>query len=185
MKCDEIKGLMLDVAAGAGEATPAMNEHLLGCPDCAGKLAGIRQTMALLDEWQAPDPSPYFDTRLAARMREERAQPVRAGWLSWFRAPALAGALALVLMVAGGVGLYNKGKGGSRAGNIEVPQVATAGTAAETATSRLHSVGRLGDRKFRGNSGGKRRGYNDRNDKHVKTRPVRSGSSVNLPSRGP
>jgi len=129
MKCDEIKGLMLDVAAGAGEATPAMNEHLLGCPDCAGKLAGMRQTMALLDEWQAPDPSPYFDTRLAARMREERAQPVRAGWLSWFRAPALAGALALVLMVAGGVGLYNKGKGGSRAGNIEVPQVATAGTA--------------------------------------------------------
>jgi len=129
MKCDEIKGLMLDVAAGAGEATPAMNEHLLGCPDCAGKLAGMRQTMALLDEWQAPDPSPYFDTRLAAQMREERAKPVRAGWLSWFRVPALAGALALVLMVAGGVGLYNKGKGGSRAGNIEVPQVVTPGTA--------------------------------------------------------
>ena len=129
MKCDEIKELMLDVAAGAGEATPAMNEHLLGCPDCAGKLAGIRQTMALLDEWQAPDPSPYFDTRLAAQMREERAKPVRAGWLSWFRVLALAGALALVLMVAGGVGLYNKGKGGSRAGNIEVPQVATPGTA--------------------------------------------------------
>jgi len=120
---------MLDVAAGAGEATPAMNEHLLGCPDCAGKLAGMRQTMALLDEWQAPDPSPYFDTRLAAQMREERAKPVRAGWLSWFRVPALAGALALVLMVAGGVGLYNKGKGGSRAGNIEVPQVVTPGTA--------------------------------------------------------
>ena len=129
MKCDEIKELMLDVAAGAGEATPAMNEHLLGCPDCAGKLAGMRQTMALLDEWQAPDPSPYFDTRLAAQMREERAKPVRAGWLSWFRVPALAGALALVLMVAGGVGLYNKGKGGSRAGNIEVPQVVTPGTA--------------------------------------------------------
>src|SRR6266403_1649755 len=64
-----------------------------------------------------------------ARSSRIRAQPVRAGWLSWFRAPALAGALALVLMVAGGVGLYNKGKGGSRAGNIEVPQVATAGTA--------------------------------------------------------
>src|SRR6266478_6274292 len=127
MKCEEIKEMMLDVAAGAGEATPAMNEHLLGCAACTGKLEDMRKTVALLDEWQAPDPTPYFDTRLAARMREERAQPVRSAWLSWFRAPALAGALALVLMVAGGVGLYNKGKGGSRAGNIEVPQVATAG----------------------------------------------------------
>jgi len=103
MKCDEIKEMMLDVAAGAGEATPAMNDHLRGCADCASKLAAMRQTMSLLDEWQAPEPSPYFDTRLAARMREERAKPVRSAWLSWFRAPALAGALALVLMVAGGI----------------------------------------------------------------------------------
>jgi hypothetical protein len=103
MKCDEIKEMMLDVAAGAGEATPAMNDHLRGCADCAGKLAGMRQTMAVLDEWQAPEPSPYFDTRLAARMREERAKPERSAWLSWFRAPALAGALALVLLMAGGV----------------------------------------------------------------------------------
>jgi hypothetical protein len=130
MKCEEIKEMMLDVAAGAGEATPAMNEHLLGCPDCAGKFAGMRQTMALLDEWQAPDPSPYFDTRLAAQMREEQAKPVRAGWLWWFRAPALAGALALILMVAGGVGLYNNGKRGPHATNTDGPvPVATPGTA--------------------------------------------------------
>jgi predicted anti-sigma-YlaC factor YlaD len=103
MKCDEIKDLMLDVAAGAGEVSPAMNEHLLGCQACASKLADMRKTMALLDEWQAPEPSPYFDTRLAARMREERAKPVRAAWLSWFRAPVLAGALAMMLMMAGGV----------------------------------------------------------------------------------
>jgi len=106
MKCDEIKELMLDVAAGAEEATPAMNEHLLGCSACASKLSDMRKTMALLDEWQAPKPSPYFDTRLAARMREERAKPQRAAWLSWFRAPVLAGALALVLMMAGGVNWF-------------------------------------------------------------------------------
>ncbi len=38
--------------------------------------------MSLLDEWQAPEPSPYFDVRLNARLREEAAtakQP--AGWL--------------------------------------------------------------------------------------------------------
>ena len=109
MKCDEIKEMMLDVASGAGEATPVMNEHLLGCAACSSKLAEMRQTMALLDEWEAPEPSPYFDTRLAARMREERAKPQRSAWLSWFRAPALAGALALVLMVAGGVKWFSGG----------------------------------------------------------------------------
>ena len=108
MKCDEIKEMMLDVAAGAGEATPAMNEHLRGCADCSGQLAGMRQTMALLDEWQAPEPSPYFDTRLAARMREERAKPERSAWLWWFRAPALAGALALALLMAGGVNWFGR-----------------------------------------------------------------------------
>jgi len=106
MKCSDIKEMMVDMATGTGEPTPAMNEHLLGCLDCAGKLAGMRQTMTLLDEWKAPDPSTYFDTRLAARMREERAKPVRAGWLSWFRAPALAGALVLILMAAGGIRWY-------------------------------------------------------------------------------
>ena len=103
MKCDAIKELMLDVAAGAGEATPAMNEHLRGCSACTTKLAEMQKTMALLDQWQAPEPSAYFDTRLAARLREERAKPERAAWLSWFRAPVLAGALALVLMMAGGI----------------------------------------------------------------------------------
>ena len=77
MKCEEIRDLMLDVAAGAGEASPAMNEHLLGCDACADKFADMQKTMALLDEWQAPEPSPYFDTRLMARVREER--PSRSG----------------------------------------------------------------------------------------------------------
>lgn len=129
MKCNEIQEMMLDVAAGATQATPVMNEHLLGCADCAGKLAGMRQTMDLLDQWQAPDPSPYFDTRLAARMREERAKPARAGWLSWFRAPVLAGALALVLMVAGSIGLYNKGRVRPNAGKTDVSIQIVPGTA--------------------------------------------------------
>lgn len=103
MKCEEIKGLMLDAAAGAGEASPSLNEHLSGCDACADKFAEMQKTMALLDEWQAPEPSPYFDTRLMARVREERAKPQRSAWFSWIRMPVLAGALALVLMMSGGV----------------------------------------------------------------------------------
>lgn len=122
MKCDEIQEMMLDVASGTGAATPVLNEHLRGCAACADKFSGMQETMALLDEWQAPEPSPYFDTRFAARMREERAKPQRATWLSWFRAPALAGALALVLMVAGGVNWFNARKDGRQIAGNDRPQ---------------------------------------------------------------
>lgn len=110
MKCDEIREMMLDVAAGVAETTRAMNDHLRGCADCATKLATMRQTMVLLDEWEAPEPSRYFDTRLGARMREERAKSARPAWLSWWRASALVGALALILLMAGGVNWFGRGK---------------------------------------------------------------------------
>ena len=73
--------------------------------------------MALLDEWQAPEPSPYFDVRLQARLREEMAKP-QAGWLAWFRRPVLAAALTVLIGVGGGLffmqetaDFYNSGGG--------------------------------------------------------------------------
>jgi hypothetical protein len=53
--------------------------------------------MALLDEWQAPEPSPYFDTRLHARLKEEKEKAPES-WLAWIRRPALA--LVATLLVA-------------------------------------------------------------------------------------
>ena len=55
--------------------------------------------MELLDEWQAPEPSPYFDTRLQARLREEMAKPATVGWLQWVRKPALALSLGIAMIV--------------------------------------------------------------------------------------
>jgi hypothetical protein len=103
MKCDEIRELMPDLACGLMETTPEIGGHLAGCGACAGKLAEFKQTMALLDEWQAPEPSPYFDVRLQARLREEMAKR-QAGWLAWFRRPVLAAALTVLIGV--GVGLF-------------------------------------------------------------------------------
>lgn len=98
MKCNEICELMPDLAAGLDAGTPEVDEHLQGCGACAGKLNEFRQTMALLDEWQAPEPSPYFDVRLQARLREEAArQPV--GWWHWIRKPALAVSFAVVMVM--------------------------------------------------------------------------------------
>ena len=59
--------------------------------------------MALLDEWQTPEPSPYFDVRLQARLREERAKP-QSRWALWFRKPVLVAALTVVMGV--GIAVY-------------------------------------------------------------------------------
>jgi len=99
MKCQEIRELMPDVAAGLSAPTPELDQHLQACAACAGHLQELRQTMALLDEWQAPEPSPYFDVRLGARLREEMAKPQRAGWFHWVRKPALAVSLAMLMVV--------------------------------------------------------------------------------------
>src|ERR1700758_4253562 len=103
MKCEEIHEMMPDLASGLAAMTPEIGAHLAGCNGCEGKLEEFRQTMALLDEWQAPEPSPYFDVRLQARLREEMAKPP-AGWLAWFRRPVLASACAVLMAV--GVGLF-------------------------------------------------------------------------------
>jgi hypothetical protein len=103
MRCEEIREMMPDLASGLMGMTPEVGGHLSGCGACAGKMGEFRQTMALLDEWRAPEPSPYFDVRLQARLREEMAKP-RAGWLVWFRRPVLAAALSVLMAV--GVGLF-------------------------------------------------------------------------------
>ncbi len=98
MKCDDIRELMPDLAAGIDAPTPEIREHLRTCGECARTLGEFRQTMALLDEWQVPEPSAYFDTRLNARLREEAAKP--AGWMQWFRKPALAISFAVIMLAS-------------------------------------------------------------------------------------
>jgi len=109
MNCEEIRERMPEVAAGFGELTADEMKHMENCAGCAEHLTSIRKTMAVLDEWQVPEPSPYFDVRLHARLREEMSRP-QAGWLQWFRRPVLAAALTVLMGV--GVGLFfAKGKG--------------------------------------------------------------------------
>ena len=63
-------------------AVPAkVQTHVAGCAYCQAELAELKATMDLLDQWEAPEPSPYFLTRLDAQMREER-EAAPASWLS-------------------------------------------------------------------------------------------------------
>jgi anti-sigma factor RsiW len=106
---DDLSNLLFDPAAPENAAARA---HIATCAACARELAAFESTMSLLDTWQAPEVSPYFDQKLAVRLREEQAAPA-AGWFERLKTrlkfntgrqfrPAMAGALALVLIIGGG-----------------------------------------------------------------------------------
>jgi anti-sigma factor RsiW len=103
--------LLLNPAAQESSANSAARAHIATCAGCARELASLDATMKLLDTWTAPELSPYFDQKLAVRLRDEQAAPP-AGFLERLRTrlllntgrqfrPALATAMAL-LLVAGG-----------------------------------------------------------------------------------
>ena len=112
MKCNETREVMPDLAAGLTAVTPEVKAHLDSCAECAGKLEAFRQTMSLLDEWQAPEPSPYFDVRVRARLREESTKQT-AGWMHWLRKPVLAASFALVMVVGVSLVRMNSGERGT------------------------------------------------------------------------
>ena len=112
MTDEKLADLLLDP-----HAVPAkVQAHVADCGHCQGELAKMQATMQLLDTWEAPEPSPYFLTRLGASMRGER-QAAPAGWLARgiarMRAsvtygpglhvrPLAAMALTVMLLVGGG-----------------------------------------------------------------------------------
>lgn len=115
----KLAGLLLDP-----DAAPAkVRVHVEQCEGCKDELEELKATMGLLDTWEGPEPSPYFMTRLEARMREER-ETEPAGWvkrkLAGLRAgfvygshtrvrPLAAMALTILLFLGGGayLGLTN------------------------------------------------------------------------------
>jgi len=114
---DKLANLLLDSPAfDLASAPEKVRAHIAGCESCSRELDELRATMALLDAWEGPEPSPYFLTRLDARLREEReAEP--AGWLAnWFSGlrarmaygsgahvrPLAAMALTVILLLGGG-----------------------------------------------------------------------------------
>ena len=102
--------LLLDQDYAASH--PELAGHLDTCSDCLTELNELRSTFALLDEFTAPEPSPYFDSKLYARLREAQASEPESFWermrsfllFSTGRTfqPAVASALVLVLLIGGG-----------------------------------------------------------------------------------
>ncbi len=104
----DLAEMLLDPAA----APVKVRAHVEVCEGCRAELTELSATMDLLDSWQGPEPSPYFLSRLDARMREER-RAAPAGWLERLRArfvygpeahvrPLAAMALTVALLLGGG-----------------------------------------------------------------------------------
>jgi anti-sigma factor RsiW len=100
MNCNDVRENLIEMVTD-GPADPQITAHVRECGACSEELASMRQTMALMDEWEAPEPSPYFLTRLRAHVKEER-EKAPASMFGWLRRPILAASLATVL-AAGGV----------------------------------------------------------------------------------
>ncbi len=100
--------LLLDPAA----APARVHAHVAECEGCSRSLDELRATMTLLDSWKAPEPNPYFLTRLEARLAAQR-QSAPAGWFAVLRArwaygsathvrPLAAMAMTFMLLIGGG-----------------------------------------------------------------------------------
>ena len=100
MMCEKLRQEFMEaVLSGPETVSLEAQEHLRTCAACAAELASFGNMMTLLDEWQAPEPSPYFGSRMMARVREEAASPAR-GMFAWLRRP-LAAVVAAVLIALG------------------------------------------------------------------------------------
>jgi len=130
MNCNEMKLKMADLLLESDEAAVVLSAraakaradaklHVEECAGCRAELDGLRATMAALDGWAAPEPNPYFMTRLNARLEEER-EAAPAGWLERLRArlqygtrmtlrPVAAMSMSVMLLLGGGayLGFYS------------------------------------------------------------------------------
>jgi hypothetical protein len=112
MTCPEIKNNLAEVVYASRPLPEEIRDHLAKCAGCTAELAEMEATWKLLDEWQAPEPSSFFDAKLYARLRTEQAtapaslfERAKAWWLYSTKLQMrqlAAGALAMVLAVGGG-----------------------------------------------------------------------------------
>jgi anti-sigma factor RsiW len=111
-QCEEMNSKLAELLLDEEAAPAKLRAHVAECEACRREMDELRATMALLDAWEAPEPSPYFMTQLETRFREEKAA-ASAGWLARLRAwliyggethlrPLAAMALTVMMLVGGG-----------------------------------------------------------------------------------
>jgi len=113
MTCPEMKNTLAESVFESRPLTEDARKHLAECGGCATELKEMEATWKLLDEWQAPEPSAFFDAKLYARLRAEQSNAPASfferakAWLLYSSNLQMrqltAGALGAVLVI-GGIG---------------------------------------------------------------------------------
>jgi hypothetical protein len=84
-ECKAAAAVMPDLLFDPAVAPASAHAHLADCPGCRQELAALRSTMSLLenpDLFSLPEPSPFWNARMGARLREEQTRP-QGGWKHW------------------------------------------------------------------------------------------------------
>jgi hypothetical protein len=112
MTCPEMNKHLAEWVFESRPLPEEARKHIVECAGCAAELEGMESTWKLLDEWQAPEPSGFFDAKLYARLRVEQTTAPASfferakAWLLYSSnlqmRPLAAGALATVLVIGGG-----------------------------------------------------------------------------------
>ena len=126
--CKEVQQRLPDLLLDPASVPAAIEAHVASCTVCRGELGSLIATFEALDAWTAPEPSPYFDTRMHARIREAQSAAPE-GFFERMRSfllfstgrqlrPMVAGAMALVLVASGGSFVGIHGLHGRQAGQM-------------------------------------------------------------------
>jgi hypothetical protein len=112
MNCPEMKNILAEAVFESRPLPEEARQHVAECAACAAELAELQTTWKLLDQWQAPEPSAFFDAKLYARLRAEQAAAPASfferakAWLLYSSNLQMrqlaAGAMAAVLVIGGG-----------------------------------------------------------------------------------
>jgi anti-sigma factor RsiW len=107
MNCKQAVKFLLrsfDGRLGADDSR-LLKSHLQGCPGCRDKADEYRLILGHLKPEAAPQPLPYFEQRLLAKLKErEKTAPAQL-WLRWVHRAA-AFSLAAFLLFGAGVLLF-------------------------------------------------------------------------------
>ncbi len=114
--CRKIESSLPDLLLDPKSVKPEVLAHLESCSSCGAELNSLMATMRMLDEWAVPEPSPYFDTKMQAKLREAKAAQPESFW-EGLRSRLLftsnfhfrtvgAAALAGILAIGGGSAIY-------------------------------------------------------------------------------
>ena len=124
MVCKDLRDEIFEAALTGDAPAENVKAHISSCAACEKEYESLLSTMNVLDDWTAPEPSPYFDVRLRARLREVKEQEQHGRFASWMDKLGIrqltwkpVAAVSFALMMAVGGGLYVAGPSRGVAGH--------------------------------------------------------------------